>query len=177
MASPNSLKRAFNEIDLHDPLLHEQDGLKNIEVISTQPETNDNWDRFQLQPSSTESSDVLSTPNSSVFAVEDTTILPTHDVSSAKPGSKRKKLTSVEQEVKQIEKEFRDRQKAEEKEAKDRQRAEEKAKLEESRRLRDAEKEEKRKARETQAKNRDAERQKKEEEKTKKEKVRLRTND
>lgn len=177
MASPNSLKRAFNDIDLHSPLLHEEDGVQNDKVISTQPETNDTWNRFQLRPSSTESSDVLSTPNSSVFAAEDATILPTHDVSSAKPGSKRKKLTPVEQGVKQIEKEFRDRQKAEEKEAKDRQKAEEKAKLEESRRLRDAEKEEKRKAREAQTKNRDAERQKKEEEKTKKEKVRPRTND
>lgn len=176
MASPNSLKRAFNEIDLHDPLLHEQDSLKNNEVIPTQPETNDTWNRFQLRPSSTESSDVLSTPNSASFAAEDTTTFPTHDVSSAKPGSKRKKLTPVEQGVKQIEKEFRDRQKAEEKEAKDRQRAEEKAKLEASRRLRDAEKEEKRKVREAQTKNRDAERQKKEEEKIKKEKVRLRTN-
>lgn len=167
MASPNPLKRAFHEINLG----HED--IENNEVASVKPEIANTQNQNQLQPSLVETSDVLSISNGSGFVADDAAILPTSGVSSIKASSKRTKLTLAEQEAKQIEKEVKDRQRAEEKETKDRQKAEEKAKLDESRRAREAEKEEKRKARDAQTKLKDEERRKKEEEKTKKEKVRL----
>ncbi len=105
--------------------------------------------------------------------------------STPKPRAKKAKLTFEEQEVQRIEKEFKERQKADEKARKEeekakkeaekesieRQKTQEKARKEEEKRLKDLEKEEKRKAREEQARIKMEEKKQKEEESNKKARV------
>lgn len=105
--------------------------------------------------------------------------------STSKPRTKKAKLTFEEQEVQRIEKEFKERQKADEKARKEeekakkeaekesieRQKIQEKARKEEEKRLKELEKEEKRKAREEQARIKLEEKKQKEEESNKKARV------
>lgn len=169
MASPNTLKRNFHEVEIHSPLIHQSDRLETHGIVSPTPE---NWNQTSAQISSAEiSTDKPSAHDGSSFADGVRVLHPTPSALPAKTSNKRKKLTHAEQEAKQMEKAAKDRQKAEEKEFKDRQRAEEKGKLEESRRAKEAEKEERRKAKEARTRMKEEERQKKEEEKNKKEKV------
>ena len=181
MASPQPLKRSFSDTGLDSGFERTQDEMiRNVskEMPQSTPGGSDTGD---LPIKSTErsraSSPVPSTSNS----------ITAHHESSANDGktlsgtpTKKRKLALEEKEVRKIEKEFRDRQKAEErakrdqeKEIKDRQRAEEKAKKEEEKRARDLEKEERRQAKEAQLKQKEEEKQKKEDEKSKKERVSL----
>ena len=94
------------------------------------------------------------------------------------PPAKKAKLTFAEKEARRVEKEFRDRQKAEEKAKKDEEKAKKEAKREEEKRVKEAEKEEKLRAREEEKRLKleeqllkDEERHRKEEEKIKKSRV------
>lgn len=160
MASPNPLKRTFDETNLQCPLPHQQESSRNDEVVSVNSGATYTWNQAQVPPTLTEDLPInFPVPGVLGLAAEGATIPPP---ALTKASSKRKKLTAIEQEARQIEKD-----------AKDHQKAEEKARLEESKRAKEIEKEEKRKVREAQTKMRDDEKQKREAERKKKEKVQL----
>lgn len=154
MASPNSLKRTFQDADFqnsHSDTIETFGGSDKIvpRQQAENPQLRNDLLFYPLLPSKPVNS----------FPADDA--IPTVKT-SPKPAtnSKRRKLTSEEQEARRLEKE-----------AKARQRADEKAKFEEIRWVKEVEREERRKDKETQTRQREEERRKKEEEKTKKDKA------
>lgn len=172
-SSPNSLKRTYHEADLQNPPSGALEN--NIGGASSQPVSQPPAEDLQMQ------NDLLLCPVASTNPLN--SIPPADNANSIettlpKPAtnSKRRKFTAEEQEARRLEKEVKDRQ-----------RAEEKVRLEEVKRVKEIEKEERRKEKEAQTRQREEERKKKEaqtrqreeekkkkeEEKTKKEKVGL----
>ncbi len=167
MTSPNRLKRTCQDA-----------GFQNF--ISSTSENQDGTMVSQLQPENPPSQEEhISSVHRGAIAGTTQPMIQTSIVESSLAGdatpaavlptisksatiNKRRKLTPAEQEARRLEKE-----------AKDRQRADEKAKVEESRRVKEMEKEGKRKDKEAQTRQREEERRRKEEEKTKKDKARL----
>ena len=177
MASPKLLKRSFDDADLGSS----QSNFKTPQQIYEQPGTIQKTEmsgdqRGDAAPSVDSSR--LSSPapsHASSSAVRDATMQAPQNAIASGPTTKRPKLTFAEKEAKRIEKEFKDREKAEEKarkeqekENKDRQKAEEKAKKEEERRAKGLEKEVRRLAQEEKNKTKEEEKRKKDEEKAKK---------
>lgn len=157
--SPNSLKRTYHEADLQNPLssstLEDHVGV-NHGGGSDQPVSEPSAENIlPLQ------NDLLLGPEVPTDAGVMNSALPPADNANANPiettppkpatGSKRRKFTSEEQEARRLEKE-----------AKDRQRAEEKVKLDDIKRVKEFEKEERRKEKEVQARLKEEERKKKE---------------
>lgn len=152
MSSSNLLKRTFDHADAHNDSGSPDIVLEKIEVPIGHTEillsTN-----LQPQPlASVTETNCLNVHLSNTAAGSPAPQLAS-PTEVEKPTSKRRKLTSDEQEARRLDKE-----------EKDRQRAQEKAKKE-------VEREDKRKIKEAQIKSREDERRKKEEEKSKKEKV------
>lgn len=114
----------------------------------------------QLVPEAEHNQPNSPVPSSTGSAAGDRLIQTTMSTTPTKSASKRPKLTCAEQETKRLDREIKDRQKADDK-----------AKKEVERRARDIEREEKRTLKEAQLKLREDERKKKEEEKNKKEKA------
>lgn len=188
MASPNPLKRTFQDADFQNNSpsnkIEGSDGSHRT-VSHLQPESSPIRNESLSLSRRTETSVAVNLPsesNTSDSTPGDDVISTVATIPKSATNSKRQKLTAEEQEARRVEKEAKDRQRveekeakdrqrAEEKEAKDRQRAEEKANLEESKRAKEIEKEEKRKEKETQTRQREEERKKKEEAKTKKDKA------
>lgn len=178
-SSPNSLKRTYQEADLQD--LPPSGTLANVA-----PDIGGDSDQPVSQPPAEiilplQNDDLLLYPgvhpssssnNSALLLADDANPIETTQPKPA-TNTKRRKFTAEEQEARRLERE-----------AKDRQRAEEKLRLEEVKKVKEAEKEERRKEKEVQARQREEERQKKEaqreeerkkkeEERTKKDKVQL----
>lgn len=163
MASPNLLKRIY---DVAEPQCLGNRPHNHAEVtegLSTPPEPTMSQDQSQSQLVAIEAEHNqpnLPLSTTSGLAAGGTLVQATSATTSTTSASKRRKLTSAEQEAKQLEKEIKDRQKADEK-----------AKKEDEKRVRDIEREEKRKLKEAQTKLREDEKKKREEEKNKKEKA------
>lgn len=178
MASPRSLKRTCDEAGLEEPIREHQASIPSSRQASPVPSAG-----LQKPVSSQPIGDVQPSTSS---VPTDSSILATA-LPNTLPKSKTKKprLTFEEKEALRIEKEFKDRQKAEdkarkeeekakkeaEKEAVERQKAQDKARKEEEKRLKEVEKEEKRKAKEEQARIKLEEKKQKEEESNKKARV------
>jgi len=188
MASPKSLKRSFGDANLENFPPKPQAVPENLEQPAAVPMTEMPVDQGHDHAPSVDSSR-LSSPapsHASSSAVRDATVQALQHSTVSAPTSKKFKLTFAEKEVKRIEKEFKDREKAEEKarkeqekEIRDRQKVEEKAKKEEEKRTKDLEREtkrliqeEKNKVKEEEKRKRDEEKARKEEEKNKKARVR-----
>jgi len=188
LASPKSLKRSFDDANLENFPPEPQVGPENYEQPAVVPMTEMPADQGDDHAPSVDSSR-LSSPapsHASSSAVRDATVSALQHSTVSAPTSKKPKLTFAEKEVKRMEKEFKDREKAEEKarkeqekETRDRQKVEEKAKKDEEKRSKDLEREtkrliqeEKHKVKEEEKRKRDEEKARKEEEKNKKVKVR-----
>ena len=173
MASPNTLKRAYSEVDFDDGPLDSQRSSSQARQGITQPSAPSNTSHgdYRLPPStpgrSRANSPARNPPGSTAgdvpSALRSTPTAPTESA------PKKRKLTFAEKETKRIEKEAKDRHKAEEKARKElekqekeleRRRKEEETK--EEKRRKEEERDEKRRAKE-------AEKQLKEEEKKQKE--------
>ena len=166
MASPNLLKRAFQDGDFHEPpqsgaaTEHLEGGDTTVSQLQLggNPQSHNEL-LFPSHPVETSKAvNPLIQPSSHNSVLVEGEIPAAATIPSSGANSKRRKLTPAEKEVRQAEKE-----------AKDQQRADEKTRLEESRRVREIEKEEKRKEKEAQIRQKDEERRKKEEERKKKE--------
>jgi hypothetical protein len=167
MASVNPLKRTFQEAGFQDAQSLLQQNLDGSNPMVSQPQVESPHFQDELPfaaslPDLPETVDppIQSSIPDSRLAEDATSAATPTTVPQTSAVAKRRKLTPAEQEIRRLEKE-----------AKDRQRADEKAKLEESRRVKEMEKEEKRKEKEAQTKQREEEKKRKEEEKTKKEKA------
>lgn len=148
-SSPNPLKRTFHDADLPIPLsgtMENNIGGGSDRTASQPPAEDLRLQNDLLLCPPVPSSPLNSTPPAADDAIPTGTSLP-------KPAtnSKRRKLTVEEQEARRLEKE-----------AKDRQRADEKVRLEEVKRVKEIEKEGRRKEKEAQTRQREEERKKKE---------------
>jgi len=188
MTSPKSLKRSFDDANLENlprnPLVIPENHEGPSAMLMTKMPADQGNDPAPSVDSSRLSSPAPSHASSS--AVRDATVQALQHSTASAPTSKNPKLTFAEKEVKRMEKEFKDREKAEEKarkeqekETRDRQKVEEKAKKEEEKRTKDLEREtkrliqeEKNNVKEEEKRKRDEEKARKEEEKNKKAKVR-----
>lgn len=181
MASPKSLKRTFDDANLGslpmDLTTSPQSYRQPAAVPNAEIPTDQRDDTAISVDSSRLSSPAPSQTSSSAGrgVVAQVSQLP----SGSAANSKRPKLTFIEKELKRIEKESKDREKAEEKarkeqekELRDRQKADDKAKKEEERRAKDLEREVKRLVQEEKNKIKEEEKARKEEEKNKKARVR-----
>lgn len=175
MASPNPLKRAFKDANLHHSPSRTVENLERHTAISQLPTgTPQVQHEGQFSSHQTES---FETVNRSIPNGTSAPILTSGAKSIPEMGSepatksKRRKFTSAEKEARRVRKEAKDRQRADEKLKFEESRRAKETEREESRRAREAEKEEKRKEREAQSSQKEEEKKKKEEEKSKKEKV------
>ena len=172
MSSPKSLKRSYDEATL-------QDDLPEHAQNSTAPVISPRLTRLPSSPPS---------PSSQLALKAEPTIKaasPEQSTKSAGSAAKRAKLTFAEKEARRIEKEFKDRQKAEERAKKDEEKAqrekekvakeEERVKRAEEKKAKDVErrkvKEEKDRTREEEKVKKEEEKHKRDEEKIKKERV------
>ena len=180
MASPKSLKRGFKDTGLGESYLDKQTPQQTYEQSSTVVGSEMAPDPGVDVASSADSSRLTSPAPShaSSSAVRDVNAqIPQGNTTPSTGTSKKKtKLTFAEKEVRRMEKETKDREKAEEKirkeqekEIRDRQKAEEKAKKEEEKRAKDLEKEARRLVQEEKTRIKEEEKRKKDEEKAKKE--------
>lgn len=168
MTSPNILKRTFADADLEDAVTNQDtNGLSHTRASSPpahiEIEAHASPNAPPAPPAMLEP--FSNAPSTLSTALPQEPTGPEPDKSSKKP-----KLLFAEREIKRIEKEFRDRQRAEDKAKKEDEKASrdaEKAKKEDEKKIRDAEKdaerEEKRKAREQQTRAKEEEKQRREE--------------
>ncbi|KAL6722227.1 chromatin assembly factor-I (CAF-I) p90 subunit [Lecanora helva] len=186
MASPNSLKRSYDESGLGKPdhilsAPSDQIPLPSVEEVPIQPS--------DVAPSANPATKGSAAPNDSSPCKTDMTGMAS-SVATAQAPAKKHKLTLQEKEIKKIEKEFKEREKAEakakkeeERELKGREKAEAKAKKDEEKAKKGSEKTKKeeekmarKKVKEDQRKAKDEEKRLKEEEQNKKSRNQTRLN-
>ena len=191
MASPKSLKRSFEDTGLGESYLDQQTPQQTYEqpstVIGSEMAPDPGVDVASSAASSRLTSPAPSYASSSAVRDVKTHILPGNPTPINSTSKKRTKSTFAEKEARKMEKETKDREKADEKirkeqvkEIRDRQKVEEQAKKEEEKRAKVLEKEarrlvqeEKTRIKEEEKKRKDEEKAKKEEEKNKKAKVNI----
>ena len=154
MSSPNTLKRTFAETGFEDST-SPQDLASTFQATFTPCSTASTNGNAHNPPSNQapQTSHVSSSPAMPDDLAPSTAAAIFGDPSiTPQPPAKRVKLTFAEKEARKVEKELKDRQKAEEKAKKDEEKAHREAKREEDRRFKEAEKEEKLRAREEEKK-------------------------
>lgn len=154
MSSPNTLKRTFAETGFEDST-NPQDLPSTFQATVTPCSTASTYGNAHSPPSNQapQTSQVSSSPPMPDDSAPSTAAATFGDPSiTPQPPAKRVKLTFAEKEARRVEKELKDRQKAEEKAKKDEGKAHREAKREEERRFKEAEKEEKLRAREEEKK-------------------------
>ena len=180
MASPKSLKRSFEDTGLGEPYLDQQTAQRAYEqpstIIGSEIVLEVGVDAASSADSSRLTSPAPSYASSSAVRDVNAQTPQGNTTPSAGTSKKRAKLTFAEKEARRMEKETKDREKAEEKirkeqekEIRDRQKAEEKAKKEEEKRAKDLEREARRLIQEEKTRIKEEEKRKKDEEKAKKE--------
>ena len=151
MSSPASLKRSYADSGLDDQ--------NNDQITPTPNALLQVAASNQVCPLSPKPAN-LPIPTSPAASSSCTPAIPDPPAATVETSVKRAKLTFAEKEARQIEKQFKEQQKAEEK-----------AKKEEEKRIKDAEKDERKKAKEAESLKKLEEKQKAEEEKNKKARV------
>ena len=175
MSSPNTSKRTFAETGFEDST-RPQDLPSTFQATVTPCSTASTYGNAHSPPSNQapQTSRVSSSPPMPDDSAPSTAAATFEDPSIApQPPAKRVKLTFAEKEARRVEKELKDRQKAEEKAKKDEEKAHREAKREEERRFKEAEKEEKLRAREEEKKMKLEEQLLKEEERNRREQEKI----